>query len=97
MVNIDGFEDKCKYYITEENKKQMAKGLYKVLFSKRNRLYVEINEDCVQGIEVPNDFIHDGFVELVKVKDIYYIKGTEPKEMKEIKKVYKKETKDEER
>ena len=97
VVNIDFFEERCKYYIAEESRKQMQKGLYKVLFAKRGRLYVEINEDCVQGVDVPKDFEYDGFVELVKVKDVYYIKGTEPKEIKETKKVYKKELKDEER
>lgn len=73
----------------------MQKGLYKILFIKRNKLYVEINKECVQVFDIPNGLIYNEFIELIKIKDIYYIKGTEPKEIKK-EKVYTKEIKKDE-
>lgn len=55
----------------------MEKGLYSILFSKRDRIYVEINQDCVQGFKVNPNVEYDGFVELLKIQDKYYIQETE--------------------
>ena len=56
----------------------MKQGKYKVLYEKRGMLYIELNQDT--SIAIPNPFnnVPSG-VDVVKIKDKYYIKGYEPK------------------
>lgn len=76
--NQDNLDKKCVYYKNEEDKSYMAQGKYKVLYEKRGMLYIELDHDT--SIRVPNPFnIIPSGVDLIKVKDEYYIKGYEPK------------------
>jgi len=87
--NQDNLDKKCVYYKKEEDKSYMKQGKYKVLYEKRGMLYIELNQDT--SIRIPNPFntIPSG-VDVVKIKDEYYIKGYEPKvEKKEYTKVKK--------
>ena len=78
IINVDNIETKCTIYKNEEDKSYMKQGKYKVLYEKRGMLYIELNQDT--SIVIPNPFnnVPSG-VDLVKVKDTYYIKGYEPK------------------
>ena len=87
--NQDNLDKKCVYYKNEEDKSYMKQGEYKVLYEKRGMLYIELNHDT--SIRIPNPFnnVPSG-VDVVKIKDEYYIKGYEPKvEKKEYAKVKK--------
>lgn len=87
--NQDNLDKKCIYYKNEEDKSYMKQGEYKVLYEKRGMLYIELNHDT--SIVIPNPFnnVPSG-VDVVKIKDEYYIKGYEPKiEKKEYTKVKK--------
>lgn len=76
--NQDNLDKKCVYYKSEEDKSYMSQGKYKVLYEKRGMLYIELDHDT--SIRVPNPFnIIPSGVDLVKIKDEYYIKGYEPK------------------
>ena len=76
--NYDNLDKKCTTFKREEDKSYMAQGKYKVLYEKRGRLYIELDHDT--SIRVPNPFnIIPYGVDLIKVKDEYYIKGYEPK------------------
>lgn len=76
--NQDNLDKKCIYYKNEEDKSYMAQGKYKVLYEKRGMLYIEL--DYNTSIRVSNPFnIMPSGVDLVKIKDEYYIKGYEPK------------------
>lgn len=79
IVNVDLCDKKCVVYQNEEGKKYMEQGKYKVLRCKNNMLYIEL--DYNTSIIVPNPFGSDipKGVDLIKVKDEYYIKGYEPK------------------
>lgn len=79
VVNIDNYDKKCIIYKTEGDKTYMTQGKYKVLYEKRGMLYIELDYDT--SIRVPNPFGSDipKGVDLVKIKDEYYIKGYEPK------------------
>lgn len=76
--NQDNLDKKCIYYKKEEDKSYMAQGKYKVLYEKRGMLYIELDHDT--SIRIPNPFnnVPSG-VDVVKIKDEYYIKGYEPK------------------
>jgi len=57
----------------------MKQGEYKVLYEKRGMLCVQIDEDMAIMVENPfGEKVPKG-VDLVKIKDKYYIKGYEPK------------------
>lgn len=59
----------------------MSNGQYKVLFEKRGLLYVELDSNTV--IQVKNQLqTVPQSVNLIKIKDEYYIKGFEPKKSK---------------
>lgn len=77
FVNIDNYKI-CSYYKKEGDNIIMAKGKYPVRYEKHGRLYVSVNGqiEIVEnkfGTNYPNE------VELVKVKDKYFIKGYQPK------------------
>ena len=78
IINVDNVETKCTIYKNEEDKSYMKQGKYKVLYEKRGMLYIELNQDT--SIVIPNPFnnVPSG-VDVVKIKDEYYIKGYEPK------------------
>lgn len=85
----DNLDKKCVYYKKEEDKSYMKQGEYKVLYEKRGMLYIELNQDTSIGIPNPFNNVPSG-VDVVKIKDKYYIKGYEPKaEKKEYTKVKK--------
>lgn len=61
----------------------MSNGQYKVLFEKRGLLYVELDSNTV--IQVKNQLqTVPQSVDLIKIKDEYYIKGFEPNTVKNI-------------
>ena len=77
--NYDNLENRCNIYKHEGDKEYMTQGQYKVLYEKRGMLYVEL--DYNTSITVSNPYgteIPKG-VDLIKVEDIYYVKGYEPK------------------
>ena len=77
--NQDNLDKKCVYYKKEEDKSYMKQGKYKVLYEKRGMLCVQIDEDMAIMVENPfGEKVPKG-VDLVKIKDKYYIKGYEPK------------------
>ena len=73
-------ENKCTFYKNKEDNKFMAYGKYKVLYSKRDLLCIELDSNTTTFVTNPfdEDKIPLG-VDLVKVGDKYYIKGYEPK------------------
>lgn len=75
LINNDFYEN-CRYYIMENEK--LKNGFYKVRFEKHGKLYVEVDNKVLTFDntfkEVPKQ------IELVNVEDVYYIKGTEPKQ-----------------
>ena len=75
-----GLEKKCTFYRNKEDDKFMAYGKYKVLYSKRDLLCIELDSNTTTFVANPFDVdkIPLG-VDLVKVGDKYYIKGYEPK------------------
>lgn len=76
--NLDNIEKKCKIYIDKEKMKYMKQGEYLVLFEKRGMLCVQLDDNTAIMVKNPLDNIPTS-VELVKVKDEYYVKGFEPK------------------
>ena len=91
--NQDNLDKKCVYYKNEEDKEYMKQGKYKVLYEKRGMLYIELDYDT--SIRVPNPFnIVPSGVDLVKIKDEYYIKGYEPKIKEVVKEVKRKQDKE---
>lgn len=76
--NQDNLDKKCIYYKNEEDKSYMAQGKYKVLYEKRGMLYIELDHDTSIRVSNPFNIIPSG-VDLIKIKDEYYIKGYEPK------------------
>ena len=89
IINVDNVESKCTIYKNEEDKSYMKQGKYKVLYEKRGMLYIELNQDTSIVISNPFNNVPSG-VDVVKIKDEYYIKGYEPKiEKKEYTKVKK--------
>lgn len=80
--NYDNLENRCNIYKHEGDKEYMTQGQYKVLYEKRGRLCVELSYDTSIMINnpYPLDKIPKG-VDLVKIKDIYYVKGFEPKKV----------------
>ena len=78
--DIIELENKCTFYKNKEDNKFMAYGKYKVLYSKRDLLCVELDSNTTTF--VANPFDEDDIplgVDLVKLGDKYYIKGYEPK------------------
>lgn len=77
--NNDNLDKRCTVYKHEGDKEYMTQGQYKVLYEKRGLLYVELDYDTSitvsnpYGTEVPKG------VDLIKIKDAYYVKGFEPK------------------
>ena len=93
IINVDNVETKCTIYKNEEDKEYMKQGKYKVLYEKRGMLYIELDHDT--SIRVPNPFnIVPSGVDLVKIKDEYYIKGYEPKIKEVVKEVKRKQDKE---
>lgn len=87
IVNIDNVDKKCNLYINKENVEYMKQGKYKVLFEKRGKLCVQINNDT--AIMINNPFSETPLgVDLVKIKDEYYVKGFEPKKVEEEPKMF---------
>ena len=91
--NQDNLDKKCVYYKREEDKSYMSQGKYKVWYEKRGMLYIELNHDTSIRISNPFNIVPSG-VDLVKIKDEYYIKGYEPKIKEVIKEVKKKQDKE---
>lgn len=77
LINNDFYEN-CRYYIMENGK--VKKGFSRVRFEKHGKLYVEV-ENTVVTFDNPYDEVPKE-VEIIKVNNTYYIKGTEPKEVK---------------
>lgn len=77
--NVDNITRKCTICRNEDDKEYMEQGKYKVLYEKRGKLYIEL--DYNTSITTPNPFGSDipKGVDLIKVKDEYYVKGYEPK------------------
>lgn len=77
--NYDNLDKRCITYKNEGDKEYMTQGNYRVLYEKRGKLYIEL--DYNTSIVVPNPFGSDipKGVNLIKIKDEYYIKGYEPK------------------
>ena len=77
--NYDNLDKRCITYKHEGDKEYMTQGNYRVLYEKRGRLYVELDHNT--SITVLNPFGSDvpKGVDLVNIKDTYYIKGYEPK------------------
>lgn len=61
----------------------MSNGQYKVLFEKRGLLYVELDSNTVIKLKNQLQTVPQS-VDLIKVKDEYYIKGFEPNTIKDI-------------
>lgn len=83
--NYDNLENRCKIYKYKGDKEYMKQGQYKVLYEKRGKLYIEL--DYNTSITVINPFKINEIplgVDLVKIKNDYFIKGFEPKRFEKI-------------
>lgn len=83
--NYDNLEKRCTIYKHKGEKEYMRQGQYKVLYEKRGKLYIEL--DYNTSITVINPFKVNEIplgVDLVKIKDDYFIKGFEPKRVEKI-------------
>lgn len=89
FISIDNYDKNCKIYLKGEDLINMKNGESKVLFTKRGSLYVELDNSTVIAIANPYSY-EPKYVELIKIKDEYYVKGFEPK--KEFKANVKKES-----
>lgn len=77
--NHGNLDKKCTIFKNEGEKEYMKQGEHKVLYEKRGRLYIEL--DMETSVVIANPFegeIPIG-VDLIKIKDEYFIKGFEPK------------------
>lgn len=78
IISTDNYKI-CKEY----DKMKIPSGKNKVRFEKNGKLIVELynkngeTESCIEVINPFEEFPQ--FVELIKIKDIYYVKGYEPK------------------
>lgn len=85
FINIDNIDKNCTIYLKGEDLINMKNGELRVLFVKRGNLYVELDKDTVIAIANPYNY-EPKYVEVVMVKNEYYVKGFEPKkEIKEVK------------
>lgn len=87
IISIENHTN-CKYY-----KEKVGINIVgnKVLFEKKGFLFVELNDKIGQVVQVKNPFNTLPLsVILVKYKEVYYVKGYEPKE-KEYSSIRKKE------
>jgi hypothetical protein len=80
IKNIDNYKD-CKNYKEQERLLIMADNKNSVRFEKNGRLYVDLNNDEVVIVKNPYDYTPKS-VELIKVKEEYFVKGFEPKPIK---------------
>lgn len=76
--NLDRIEERCNLFSRKESEVHMANNRYKVLYEKRGILCVEINDNTTKFISNPFNIIPTN-VELINIKDEYYIRGYEPK------------------
>lgn len=74
--------------------KQESKYMYKIRFEKRGKLYVEYGDFVVKVDNPFGDKIPEGVNDLVEVNGVVYIKGYEPKPIKEEKETKKEVKKD---
>lgn len=72
--------NKCTFYRNEEDDKFMIYGKYKILYSKRDLLCVELDSNTTTFVINPfKDGEIPSGVDLVKSDNKYYVKGYEPK------------------
>ena len=78
-INMDNLDKRCIYFKKEEEKLYMEQGKYKVLYEKRGMLYVELDYNTSVIVQNPYDSEIPQSVDLINIKDTYYVKGYEPK------------------